>query len=205
MARITRTRAQVLAAQACLGLLVWVIWRMTHAPEAWSPSAGWQDAGWSAEADARGEPSPDPEHTSGLLVEPESPHATAVSECEAACTNVFLPQPSGLADSPRRPRDGLRRLPGARSWWVDARSGREHSARICGEIGSNEVECAWVMPLEALVQSPLPGRQTETRYRAALSVAEGLLHVQLFVAGVDGPRCSCLPFDLRAVPERPSP
>lgn len=232
MARISQTPTIVLAAQLCVGLLVWVLWRMTVDPD---PQDLGANTGWDATSWAERETAPPPEpasptppaeaqghsampptaERSPLPLGSDADYVSDLQACEAACSEVFTPQPSGLTDSSRRGREGLRRLAGGRSWWLDARSVQDHSALICGEVGTEQVECAWVMPLEALVpshaspssaQSGAPGQraapagQAATRYRASLSVAEGLLEVQLFAAGGEGPRCSCLPFDLRAIP-----
>lgn len=135
-------------------------------------------------------PAVPPEITGAPAIEPTAaPHGS----CEAACLDVFLPESTGFAPAARAALGPLRPLDGARGWWVSAAPGREHSALICVENEAPEVECPWVMPLEATVVWDTGSELV----RASLFAAEGLLEITLHRTGTDE-RCACLPFDLRA-------
>lgn len=118
---------------------------------------------------------------------------TARSACEAACDDVFMPEATGFAPVSRPSRGSLSPLAGARGWWVDAAPGREHSALLCVDNEPPELECPWVMPLEATVAWDTGDEPV----RATLLAAEGLLEITLHRAGT-AETCACLPFDLRA-------
>lgn len=135
-------------------------------------------------------PAVPPEITGAPAIEPTG---VAHGACEAACEDVFLPDATGFAPAPRSTLRPLQRLDGARGWWVSAAPGREHSALLCVDNEPPELECPWVMPLEATV---VWDTRSE-RVRATLSAVEGLLEITLHRAEGDE-RCACLPFDLRA-------
>lgn len=139
------------------------------------------------------------ETPSAVIREREATEATALgpsetrSACEAACEDVFMPEATGFAPVRRPSRGSLLPLAGARGWWLDAVPGREHSALLCVDNEPPELECPWVLPLEATVAWDTG----EEPVRASLSAAEGLLEITLHRAGT-AETCSCLPFDLRA-------
>lgn len=137
-------------------------------------------------------PSPVPREGEVTEVAALAPSGTR-SACEAACEDVFLPEATGFAPVRRPSRGSLLPLAGARGWWLDAVPGREHSALLCVDNEPPELECPWVMPLEATVAWDTG----EEPVRATLAAAEGLLEITLHRAGT-AETCSCLPFDLRA-------
>lgn len=138
------------------------------------------------------EPVSEPEVSAPPFIDPA---AATRSACQAACQDVFLPDATRFAPTPRSAHRALLPLAGASGWWVSAAPGREHSAQLCVENEPPELECPWVMPLEATVAWDV----REERVRASLVAAEGQLQITLHRADGDDP-CTCPPFDLRASP-----